>query len=418
MFATKNRITLYATTLVAVLLFTASASYGQTGGLLGHVTFSTDCGFLSGVGSGVGVGITFDGTNLWYSCYNSKNSSDPNHFDLHKADPKTGGVIASYDVAGGMGALAYDATRNVIWAGEGDGVASNQGVVIKIPLDANKNVSGPYQVAFAVPEAFASPSSPQDIVDGLAIDNATNTLYIHYDFATEIAMYNATTGQFLGFIPEAAGIKNGTLVMANAPISNCVVSGVAIGGNTLFEAADYCDYVWAVDKTTQAEDTTASFSIASSVGSSFDEKALACDASTFGGNDAIWVKGAFSPAQAFAFELPPNSCGAPTITVSPTSLSFGTQLPLFTSPPQTVTVTNSGFGPATISSITITGPNASNFAQSNNCGNSLAAGDSCTISVTFTPTTLGSERATLNINDNASGSPQTVSLSGTGGVPL
>ena len=100
MFATKNRITLYATTLVAVLLFTASASYGQTGGLLGHVTFSTDCGFLSGVGSGVGVGITFDGTNLWYSCYNSKNSSDPNHFDLHKADPKTGGVIASYDVAG------------------------------------------------------------------------------------------------------------------------------------------------------------------------------------------------------------------------------------------------------------------------------------------------------------------------------
>ena len=82
--------------MVALLLLTASASYGQTGNLLGQVTFSTDCGFLSGVGSGVGVGITFDGTNLWYSCYNSKNSSDPNHFDLHKADPKTGGVIATY----------------------------------------------------------------------------------------------------------------------------------------------------------------------------------------------------------------------------------------------------------------------------------------------------------------------------------
>src|SRR5438552_17008133 len=102
----KYTVILYAPTFVTALLLTASASYGQTGNLLGQVTFSTDCGFLSGVGAGVEVGITFDGTNLWYSCYKSKNSSDPNHFDLHKAEPKQGCVIASYDVAGGMGGLA------------------------------------------------------------------------------------------------------------------------------------------------------------------------------------------------------------------------------------------------------------------------------------------------------------------------
>src|SRR5436309_2299639 len=413
----KKRIIIYVPIVVAALLFTASASYGQTGTLLGQVTFSTDCGFLSGVGSGVGVGITFDGTNLWYSCYNSKNSSDPNHFDLHKADAKTGGVIASYDVAGGMGALAYDATRNVIWAGEGGGVASNVGVVIKIPLDANQNVSGPYQVAFPVPQAYGSPPSGQDIVDGLAIDNVTNTLYIHYDFATEIALYNATTGQFLGFIPEAPGIQSGTLVMANPPIPNCVVSGVAIGGNVLFEASDYCDYVWAVDKTTQAEDTTASFSIASSVGSSFDEKALTCDTSTFGGNDAIWVKGAFSPQQAFAFELPPNSCGVGgqpsaggSVTLSPNSLTFANQAVGTTSTAQAVTLSNSENVALSISSIAITGTNSGDFAQTNNCGTSLAANSSCTINVTFTPTATGSRTATLSVNDKSSRMPQTAIL--------
>src|SRR5438876_10797242 len=112
----KKRIIIYVPIVMALLLLTASASYGQTGNLLGQVTFSTDCGFLSGVGSGVGIGITFDGTNLWYWCYNSKNSSDSYHFDLHKADSKMGAVIACYDVAGGMGALAYVVIRSVIWA--------------------------------------------------------------------------------------------------------------------------------------------------------------------------------------------------------------------------------------------------------------------------------------------------------------
>src|SRR5207302_10747001 len=94
----KYTVILYAPTFVTALLLTASASYGQTGSLLGQVTFSTDCGFLSGVGFVVGVGITFVGTNLWYSCYDSKNSSDLNHFDLQMADANTGGVIAIYYV--------------------------------------------------------------------------------------------------------------------------------------------------------------------------------------------------------------------------------------------------------------------------------------------------------------------------------
>jgi len=64
--------------------------------------------------------------------------------------------------------------------------------------------------------------------------------------------------------------------------------------------------------------------------------------------------------------------------------------------------------------MTISGAQNGNFAQSSNCGSSLAAGNSCTISVTFNPSQTGQQSATLQVSDNAAGSPQGVSLSGTG----
>ena len=52
--------------------------------------------------------------------------------------------------------------------------------------------------------------------------------------------------------------------------------------------------------------------------------------------------------------------------------------------------------------------------QTNTCGSSVAASGSCTISVTFTPTAINSRTASISIADNASGSPQSVTLTGTG----
>jgi hypothetical protein len=101
---------------------------------------------------------------------------------------------------------------------------------------------------------------------------------------------------------------------------------------------------------------------------------------------------------------------APQVTVSPTSLTFGTEVENTTSPPQTVTLTNTGTASLTIHNINI----GSNFAETNSCGSSVGAGDSCTFQVTFTPQGMGTRTGNLNINDNATGSPQTVSLTGTG----
>jgi hypothetical protein len=68
-----------------------------------------------------------------------------------------------------------------------------------------------------------------------------------------------------------------------------------------------------------------------------------------------------------------------------------------------------------VTSLAITGANASDFAEmADTCGSSVAAGGTCTIGVTFTPSAVGQRAATLGITDNASGSPQTVNLSGTG----
>ena len=102
------------------------------------------------------------------------------------------------------------------------------------------------------------------------------------------------------------------------------------------------------------------------------------------------------------------------IGLSPRSLRFGEQEVGSTSDPLMVTVKNHGSTLVTFSTIATDGPNASNFTQTNNCATELSPGSSCTIRIRFTPNKPGERTATLNVGDNGGGSPQMVSLSGTG----
>jgi cardiolipin synthase A/B len=111
---------------------------------------------------------------------------------------------------------------------------------------------------------------------------------------------------------------------------------------------------------------------------------------------------------------PPQPPTSPQLALSATSLSFGSVLLGQTSATQTLTLTNSGTATMSISGITLGGTNASSFAETSACGTSLAVNASCTLSVTFTPAAASTYSATITIADNVSGSPQTVSLSGTG----
>jgi len=100
--------------------------------------------------------------------------------------------------------------------------------------------------------------------------------------------------------------------------------------------------------------------------------------------------------------------GGPAVSL-PSSLDFGNQVK-GTSAAQNVALTNSGNAPLLISSITASG----GFTQTNNCGSSVAASQSCQVSVNFAPAATGAQAGTLTVNDNAGGSPHTVALTGNG----
>ena len=109
-----------------------------------------------------------------------------------------------------------------------------------------------------------------------------------------------------------------------------------------------------------------------------------------------------------------GSAAAPIVKLSANSLSFSNQWvgASFTAP--NITLSNSGTAALSLTGISITGADATSFAETNTCGTSVAAGGSCTIAVTFKPAAAGALTGALSVADNASGSPQTVSLSGTG----
>jgi len=101
----------------------------------------------------------------------------------------------------------------------------------------------------------------------------------------------------------------------------------------------------------------------------------------------------------------------PTASLSTTTLDFGYHLVGTNSTAQKFTLTNGGLVPLQISSVGIDNPD---FAQQNNCGQSVPPKGSCSFLVKFTPSQPSAENATLTITDNATNSPQTVMLSGIG----
>jgi Abnormal spindle-like microcephaly-assoc'd, ASPM-SPD-2-Hydin len=104
---------------------------------------------------------------------------------------------------------------------------------------------------------------------------------------------------------------------------------------------------------------------------------------SFGGN---------IPSQTVALS---GNGGAPAVTLSPTSLSFGVQATGTTSGAQQITVANTGTGPLTISAA----QTSSQFASTSTCGAPVAPSSSCMIQVTFTPTASGTQLGTLTIAD-------------------
>jgi hypothetical protein len=241
------------------------------GDFVAQVTFSQDCG------SGLGVGVAYDGAgHLWVSCY----ASNP---DLLRASASTGTVDQTYNIENGLGALAYDSTRNALWAGPGCG--NDPSSIQLIQLDATRSVTG--SAAAFVPAGFGD-----CLDDGIAYDATNDSIYYSPDGSTTIGHFK-TDGTSLGSFGWTG--------------SGCYNSGLAIGGTLLFQGSDGCSHVWVVDKTTLAPAFDFNTSVAGDP--NFRDEGLSCDTQTFSPKQVMWSKEAYSPNRAAAFEIPAGTCG-------------------------------------------------------------------------------------------------------------
>jgi len=121
-----------------------------------------------------------------------------------------------------------------------------------------------------------------------------------------------------------------------------------------------------------------------------------------GGATAVGAQGA-SPQRTAAVRA--------AVTLSSTSLTFPAQPVGSVSPPQKVTLTNSGEAPLAINSVTASGDYR---VSVNTCRGTILAGKSCTMSVIFNPKAPAARQGTVLVHDNAPGSPHRIVLSGKG----
>ena len=188
------------------------------------------------------------------------------------------------------------------------------------------------------------------------------------------------------------------IILTNAGTATFAISSIAVGGAN---AGDFSE--------TNGCDGSLSPNASCTISVAFSPAAL--------GTRTAWVTIAdslFSSPQTAA--LTGTGSGA-VVTLAPGALTFAGQSLGTTSATQSVTLTNTGNTTLTITSLGAAGANPGDFTVTDTCGSSVAVNASCTILAAFTPATIGNRTTSVSIADNAGGSPQTVSLSGSGSAP-
>jgi hypothetical protein len=103
----------------------------------------------------------------------------------------------------------------------------------------------------------------------------------------------------------------------------------------------------------------------------------------------------------------------PAVTAAPNPAAFQTTTQGTKSNPINITVTNSGAATLHISGVSVGGGNSTDFSNSSGtCSGAIAPAATCLVSVTFAPLTTGHRTETLTVTDDASDSPQVISVSG------
>ena len=291
----------------------------------------------------------------------------------------------------------------------------------------NQTVTAGQTATFAVVAAGTAPLSYQWQKNGVNIAAATATSYTTPATATSDSgsTFAVVVSNSVGTVTSAGA----TLTVNASPVAGIQVSSSSINfgnevvSNNSSQALIITNTGTATLTITQVTETGSAFSVSGfsvPLNVSVGQKTtitVAFQPTTVGavsGNISIVSNAPGSPT---SVGLSGTGIAATlTLGISPTSLSFGNVTTGTSSASQTVTITNTGNANVTISQLTLSGSGYSMTGGS--APVTLSPSQNLTLSVQFSPTSAGSATGTISIVSNASGSPATIALSGTGVAPI
>jgi sugar lactone lactonase YvrE len=388
------------------------------------------------------------------------------------------GIPLSLDVATGDGGPATSATFNAPYAVAADNfgniyIADTFDYAIREVMAINGNI---YTVAgnltlgrgFSGDGGLAASAEIGDVF-GLFVDSGGNLFIPEADecvvrevsgttglISTVAGTPNPTGGYFCGISGDggpalsalfdnpsavAAGTSGSLLVLDNTRVRSVanLVQAPAAAGVLVPDPLAFPSLALGTSDTLEVvfsnrgslPDAVSTVAIAGQDPTNFSQSNNCVGASLVGGGGSCVINVKFTPtlvglasavltvtdaAGSKSLGLTGSAVSPPGFSPSVSTISFGNQQVSVKSTASSVMVTNNGNSALTISAIAISGTNAGDFAISGETcsGANLAVSASCEVNATFTPSTTGSETASLKFTDNAPGNPQSVGLAGTG----
>ena len=357
--------------------------------------------YLGGAGNDTGTGIVVGPAGNAYVT----GQTDSNNFPTATAYQASYGgqgdaFVTKLILSGASVTLGYSTYLGGTNADQANGIAldrSNNVYVTGITSSTDFPLAGPLQGALPG-------GTGQHVFVSKLDDTGSKLVYSTYlggsgiDTARAIAVDSSGVAHVTGYttssnFPMANPIQNTYAGNTDAFLVKLNPMGCGLAFSTYLGGK-------ATDEGTSVAANAAGDSFITGVTGSNDFPVMnALQGTTHGNNDAILAK-----VPAFS---------APSTCVSPNSITFPAQEVSTASSAMTVTLTNGGSADLSVTSIAAAGP----FAETNTCGASVAAGQNCSISVTFNPTTAGSSTGSLTVTDNSAGASSathTVALSGVG----
>ena len=363
------------------------SSLTLTNGGAGYVPAGTTCTLAGGGGTGARCALAIFETGEIYQIYLTDRGSG---YTSAPACTIGGGgagatCIAAEEVgpvvsltAGGSG---YTTAPHCALSGGGGTGATCAALAL--------NTSNEYQPAFGAATGW-------DFATGIGTVNASNLV-------AGFLSYSATLSSLsLAFPPQALYTSSAaqSVTVTNTGTAKLGILGVGVGGTNPGDFAKTVDTCTGVPVAPLSSCTVS----------------VTFTPAYVGNRSATLNFIGIAPRSSQAVALSGFGMGAGA-SLSPTSLTFPDQV-AGSSATQTVTLTNPGNLPLSLTSIVITGNNRGDFVQTNTCGSTVAPAANCAIKVTFIPAALGSESAALTTTDKALDSPQTVSLAGSSANPV